>query len=221
MEKIKSSWLDLNICSANYQTKYRHDRRWPMNSLADCRQWIFLTGHSSLFHSFHIYSRCNISEANPMTTINMHRSNMRFLDLPNEILLTILKKSIERVLLAPDYHNLTEVKIFNYEEELLANYFTDKKQLTLAEFEMTQYFPLLWSCVFWKLIVPINTEKTLRIIFVYNSFEKPFTFLIRFNWSGQWWWFRQTRRISLISVEHDLCLLGSLFIERIDWTFLL
>ena len=45
--------------------------------------------------------------------------------------LAVESASIERILLATDYPNLTELKIFRFEDELVSNYFTGKEPFHL------------------------------------------------------------------------------------------
>ncbi|CAF3643138.1 unnamed protein product [Rotaria socialis] len=89
----------------------------------------------------------------------MSRSNVHLLDLPNEVLLIVLRKlnnislidrfcidilprihhtvkyillepvSMECILLATVYPNLTERKLFNFEQQIVSKYFTDESSL--------------------------------------------------------------------------------------------
>ncbi|CAF3294240.1 unnamed protein product [Rotaria socialis] len=116
----------------------------------------------------------------------MSRSNVHLLDLPNEVLLIVLRKlnnislidrfcidilprihhtvkyillepvSMERILLATVYPNLTERKLFNFEQQIVSKYFTGHNRIidgTCVQNDILVYMPQLHSFSFY-----INTS---------------------------------------------------------------
>lgn len=98
----------------------------------------FFLQHETFAHTLNFTCTTLIDDVLPIADIMFNRFCIDILPKMNHCVRSLIVESgsMERVLLAGDYPNLTQLQIFNFDEEVVARYFTGKNRSFDVEFDI-------------------------------------------------------------------------------------